>query len=275
VGRFRRSIELAKASWATLKADRELLALPVFSFIVALVVLGLFLGLVFIVDYDSAVGLEDFELSPAGIILLALAGVSLSIVVTYFQAAMVGGARERLTGGDPTVSSALATASSRLTVIVPWAIFSWTVGAILRAIEQNAGAVGRIVVGLIGMAFRVVTFLAVPVLVVEGLGPINTLKRSAELFKQTWGENLAGQAGIGLVSFLAIIPIAIVGGLVSAVAGPVAGIIIAVPFLAALVVITTSLTAIYQTALYQYVTTNEIPTNFETADLPNSFHQKS
>ncbi len=275
MGRFRRSLELAKASWATLKADRELLALPVFSFLVALVVLGLFLGLVFIVDYDSSVGLENFELSPAGMILLVIAGVMLSIVATYFQAAMVGGARERLTGGDPTVSSALATASSRLGVIVPWAIFSWTVGAVLRAIEENAGAVGRFVVGFIGMAFRVVTFLAVPVLVVESLGPIKTLKRSAELFKQTWGENLAGQAGIGLVSFLAFIPIAIIGGLVAAVAGPVAGIIVAVPFVAALVVITTSLTAIYQTALYQYVTTNEIPTNFETADLPNSFRQKS
>ena len=125
MGRFSRSMALAKASWRTLKADRELLALPVFSFVMSLVVLSIGLGLVFLIDYDSNLGISDFELSTGGIIVLAVAGMALSIVATFFQAAMVGGARERLTGGDPTVGSALAVASSRLGVIVPWALFSW------------------------------------------------------------------------------------------------------------------------------------------------------
>ncbi len=274
MGRLQRSWELAKASWRTLTADRELLALPIFSFIVSLLVLAVFGGLVFIVDYESSTGFDNFELSPAGTLLLILAGMGMAIVATYFQAAMVGGARERITGGDPTIGSALTTASSRLGVIVPWALFSWTVGAILRVIEENAGAVGRFVVGLIGMAFRVVTFLAVPVLVVEQLGPINTLKRSATLFKSTWGENLAGQAGIGLVSVVAMIPVIIVAALIGAVTSPVLGIIVAVPLIAVVAAVTTSLTAVYQTALYHYVTTNEIPQGFEDADLPTAFQPK-
>lgn len=274
MGRFRRSWELAKSSWATLKADRELLALPAFSFLASLLVLGVFLGLVFIVDYDSTTGFDDFELSTAGTILLVLAGVALAIVATYFQAAMVGGARERLTGGDPTISSALGTATSRLGLIVPWALFSWTIGAVLRALEENAGAIGRFVVSLIGMAFRVVTFLAVPILVVEKLGPIATLKRSAELFKRTWGENLAGQAGIGIVAFVAMIPIVIVAALIGAAISPILGIIVAVPLVAVVAVVTTSLTAVYQTALYQYATTNEVPAGFEDSNLGGAFVQK-
>ena len=193
--RFTRSFELAKASWSTLKADRELLALPIFSFVASLVVVGVCIGLIFAIDYDSAAGIENFELSTGGVIVLVVAGLALSIVATYFQAAMVGGALERMSGGDPTVRSALAKASSRLAVIVPWAVLSWTVGAILRAIEERVGGVGKFVVGIVGMAFRVVTFLAVPILVVEALGPIATLTRSAELFKRTWGENLIAQRG--------------------------------------------------------------------------------
>lgn len=274
MGRLARSWALAKSSWRTLKADRELLALPVFSFLGSLLIVALFGGLIFLVDYDTNTGLENFELSPAGIILAALGGMALAIVATYFQAAMVGGARERITGGDPTVSSALATATSRLGVIIPWAIFSWTVGAVLRAIEERAGVVGRFVVGLIGMAFRVVTFLAIPVLVVEELGPLDTLKRSGHLFKKTWGENLAAQAGIGIVSFVALIPVVLVGALIGAVVNPIVGIIVAVPFVAVILVVTTSLTAIFQTALYHYATTDEIPMGFEDVDLPATFRQR-
>ena len=274
MGRLGRSWALAKSSWETLKADRELLALPIFSFVASLLALGVFMALIFLVDYESSTGLDEFELSGAGYVLLALAGVSLSVIVTYFQAAMVGGARERLTGGDPTIGSALGTATSRLGVIVPWAIFSWTIGMVLRALEENAGQIGRFVVGLIGMAFRVVTFLAVPILVVERLGPINTLKRSAELFKRSWGENLAGQAGIGIVSFLAMIPIIIVAALIGAAINPILGIIVAVPLVAVVAAVSTSLTAVYQTALYHYATTHEVPRGFEDAGLQSAFVPK-
>jgi hypothetical protein len=274
MGKFSRSMELAKASWSTLRADRELLALPVFSFLVSLAVIGLGLGLVFIVDYESSTGLENFELSSAGYIVVAIASMALAVVATFFQAAMVGGARERITGGDPTIGSAIALASSRLGVIVPWALFSWTVGTVLRVIEQNAGAVGRFIVNLLGMAFRVVTFLAIPVLVVEQLGPIKTLKRSGELFKSTWGENLIAQAGLGILGFVAAIPIVMIGAIVGAVINPIVGIIVAVPLVAVLMVVMTSLTAVFQTALYHYVTTDEIPAGFDSAGLPQAFSQK-
>ena len=274
MGRFARSWELTKASWQTLKADRELLVLPVFSFLASIVVLGVALALVFVMDYDSAQGLDNFELSGAGTIVLILAGMALAIVATFFQAAMVGGARDRLTGGDPTVGSALGVATSRLGVIVPWALFSWTIGAVLRAIEENAGAVGRFVAGLLGMAFRVVTFLAVPILVVEKLGPVNTLKRSGELFKRTWGENLIAQVGLGLIGFVAMIPVILVAVLLGAAVNPILGIIVAVPLVAVIAVVMTSLTAVFQTALYHYVTTNEIPDGYQSAGLDSAFARK-
>jgi hypothetical protein len=274
MGHFKRSLDLAKASWRTLKADRELLALPVFSFLVSLAVLAVAVGLVVVIDYDASQSLDDMELSAGGTIVLILAGMGLAIVATFFQAAMVGGARDRLTGGDPTVSSALAVAMSRVGVIIPWALFSWTVGAVLRAVEERAGAVGRFVVSMIGMAFRVVTFLAVPVLVVEELGPIATLKRSGELFKRKWGENLIAQAGLGIVTFVAIVPIAIVAALIGAALSPVVAILVAAPLIGVVVVVMTTLTAVYQMALYHYVTTNEIPQGFEGAGLESSFARK-
>ena len=271
---MQRSLELAKASWATLRADRELLWLPVLSFVAAAALIIVTGGLVLAIDYDSAAGLDQIDLGPASYVVLIAAGIALSISATYFQAAMVGGARQRLTGGDPTVASALSSASARLPVVAAWGLFSWTVGAVLRGLEDRLGPLGAIVTRLVGMAFRIVTFLAIPVLMVEGLGPIDTLKRCGTLFRDTWGENLAGQLGLGLLSFLALLPGLIVGGLVGAAIHPVAGVIIAVPWIALVVVATTSLTAIYQTALYLYVTTGEVPTGFERVDLPTAFRTR-
>jgi hypothetical protein len=129
-------------------------------------------------------------------------------------------------------------------------------------------------VGLIGMAFRVVTFLAVPILVVEKLGPIDTLKRSGELFKRTWGENLIAQAGLGIIGFVAILPVILIAVLVGGAINPIVGIIVAVPLVAVVVVVMTSLTAVFQTALYHYVTTNEIPDGFQDAGLQSAFSHK-
>jgi hypothetical protein len=274
VGRFQRSLTIAKASWRTLLADRELLALPVLSFFVSLLAFAGFGALVFLVDYESSKGIDGFELSNAGTLLLVLAGITMSIVTTFFQAAMVGGARERLTGGDPTLSSALGVAFSRLSVIIPWAVFSWTIGALLRAIEERAGFVGRIIISFLGMAFRVVTFLAVPILVVEELGPIDTLKRSGTLFRQTWGENLIAQFGLGLITMLGLVPILVVAALIGAATNIVVAVVVAAPLVGTLIVVMTSLTAIYQTALYYYVTSNQVPTGFEGAGLEQAFQQR-
>lgn len=274
MGRWQRSMELAKASWRTLKADRELLVLPVLSFVCSAIVLAITLGLVFLVDWDANRGFDEFELSPFGYALLAIGGIAAAIVGTFFQAAMVSGAWQRLTGSDPTVGSALGMAGSRLGSIVPWALFNWTVGTVLRAVQQRAGIIGKIAGSFLEMAFRILTFLAVPVVVIERLGPFATVRRCTEMFRQTWGENLIAQLGFGILGFLLVLPILLLGAAVGALVSPIVGVIVGVPLLAVVGVVMTSLTATYQTALYQYVATGQVAPGFERVDLPHAFEPK-
>lgn len=267
---------LARASWTTLKADRELLALPIFSFVASALTAGVLFGLAYVADptmFDQ-IAQDRASQSPGVIVFGILTGVFLAIISTYFQAAMVSGAFERLRGGDPTVRSALNSATSHLGVIVPWALFRWTVGAILQIIEEKLGIVGRIVARLAGAAFQVVTFLAVPILIVEDLGPIDTLKRSGQLFKQTWGENLLAQFGLGLASFVALVAGVIPAIVIGAVAAPILGVVVGVLWAATVIVVTTSLTAVYQAALYEYATTGQVPSGFQQAGFETAFASK-
>ena len=52
------------------------------------------------------------------------------------------------------------------------------------------------------MAWSLVTFLAVPVIAIEGTGPLETLKRSASIFRQRWGQQITGNIAIGAAVFL-------------------------------------------------------------------------
>lgn len=276
MGKFSRSMALARASWTTLRADRELLALPIFSFLASVVTAAVLFGLAYVADPDmfNQIAEDGASQSPGLIVFGILTGVFLAIISTYFQAAMVSGAFERLHGGDPTVRSAINSATSHLGVIIPWALLRWTVGAILQIIEEKLGFIGRFVAGLAGAAFQIVTFLAIPILIVEDLGPIDTLKRSGQLFKRTWGENLLAQFGLGLASFAAIAagiaPAALLGVLVA----PVFGIVLGVLWVATVTVVTTSLTAVYQAALYEYATTGEVPSSFQRVGFETAFAPK-
>ena len=132
--------------------------------------------------------------------ILPLGYLAVTYVVIFFNAALVFAADCRMRGERVSIGEAIRAASERAHVLLPWAVLSATVSIVLRAFEERAGVLGRIVGSLIGLAWSLVTFLVLPVLVIEQIGPIDAVKRSAALFKKTWGENMIANAGIGLVA---------------------------------------------------------------------------
>ncbi len=250
MGRIARTIELAKASWEVLKADKELLLLPIMSFIATIAVAASFLAPI-ILNVDET----QLE-SPGtiGYVLLFVAYVTLAFITIFFNAALVFAANERLEGGDPTIGSALRGAATRVGRIFPWAIVSATVSIILRALEERSGAFGRIASGLAGIAWSLVTFLVIPVLVFENIGVVDAVKRSGSLFKRTWGENVAAQMGFGLLGFLLVLPAALVVAAAVAAGGTIAvvGVGVAVLWILAVAMVLSALNAIFQTALYRH-----------------------
>ena len=203
-------------------------------------------------------------------------------VIIFFNSALVGAALIRLRGGDPTVADGFRIAMSKLPAILGYAVISATVGMILRAVQERLGFVGRFVVGLIGLAWTVATFLVVPVLVNNDVGPIDAVKRSAELLKKTWGENLIGNAGIGVVFGVAIFVLAIVGGglIVLAATSGMTSLLIAVvvAFVVALmllVLIQAALQGVYAAALYRYAAEGEAGGGFAHDMVADAFRVKA
>ena len=274
MGYFSRSFELAKRSWNVLRKDEELILLPLFGVLAPIGIGGILFGLIYLIDFDPNVGWEGFQISGPSIALIVLGAVLGSIAIYFFKGALVHGAYERLTGGDPTVRSSLAGARSRLGKIVSWAILTLIVGTIIDAIEHairsRAGVLGDIIGSILGLAWRVLTFLVMPVVIIEGLGGFKAVKRSKDLLKSTWGENLMAQAGLIIVGFLAALPGALLGTLLGFIFLPL-GVVVGIILALAAATFIGAMSGIYQTALYQYTTTGQVPDDFAGSGMEDAF----
>jgi hypothetical protein len=168
-----------------------------------------------------------------------------------FAATLIAAANERLDGGSFTMGQAFSKAKTRTPSILGWSAINSTVGLVLQAIRDKAGFLGDLAAGLIGAAWNVVTWLVLPIIIIEGIGPIAAIKKSANLLKSTWGENLFAQAGIGLIGFLLMLPgILIFGGLSFVL--PVVGIPLLFIWVVVISCLMSALGAIYRTALYRF-----------------------
>ncbi len=278
MGRLSNSINLFKSSWAVLRQDKELLALPVLSGVASILTVVLFAIPVWtsIDVVDDAAG-SSVEASPVAYLLIALAYFVLAFITVFFNSALVHAANERMAGGDPTVSSALGGAAERINRILPWALLSATVSQIIRAIQDRGGLAGSILGFLGGIAWAAATFLVLPILVIENIGPVDAIKRSAGLLRSAWGEGLAGHAGLGILGFVAVLPFVAVGALgvaAGTVALTVPAIAVAVLGVLAVVIVMSALSVVYQTALYRFATQQAVPA-YSSADMADAFYRKN
>jgi hypothetical protein len=275
--RLSNSWELVKASARVLKADKELLIFPILSTIGVILVSIAFLIPMFLGGIFDA--LISDNVSVFGVLIGFFYYVTIYTVIFFANTALVGAALIRLRGGDPTVSDGIRIASKQFFNILGYALIAATVGVILNAIRERSKWLGRIVISIIGLAWNVGTFLVVPILAAEEIGPIDAIKKSVDYLKRTWGEQLAGNFGIGTIMGLITFAVIALGGgglAFAATLGLSAAMLIPLGALLVLIIvflslISSTLTGIFTAALYEFAVTGEVANYFEPTIVKNAF----
>jgi hypothetical protein len=276
--RIGNSWNLIKASAAVLRKDRELLIFPIVSMMASIMLMISFaLPMWFSGAFESIERGNNILAYVVGFLFY----LCQYTIVFFCNTALVGAAMIRLRGGDPTVNDGLRIASQRFPTILGYAFIAATVGMVLKTISERVGILGKIVVSLVGFAWNVATFLVVPVLVMENVGPTDAIKRSSQLLKQTWGEQVVGNAGMGLAFGLLTFALIMVGvGVIMAAAsigsmvllfGAIAGVVLAV---VAMGLVASALTGIYTAAVYNYAMTGQAGDEFSMDLVQNAFRAK-
>lgn len=274
MNKITRTWSLMSECWDVLKQDKGLLIFPLISGICCLILIASF-AIPFYVTGAWQPPARDASAQHQVLYygLLFLFYFANYFIIVFFNAAIVACAAARMTGGNPTVGDGFRAAAARLPVIVGWALVSATVGLLLRVVEDRSEKIGRIAAGLLGMAWTAVSFLVVPILVIENKGPIAALKDSTTLLKKTWGEQLVSNFSFGTIFFLLSIPafgLVVLGIFLKSLPLLFVCIGVAVIYWIALALVQSALQAIFQTALYLYARDGQVPEGFRGEVLGNA-----
>jgi hypothetical protein len=273
VGQIENGWEIAKASWRALLRDRELLVVPVVAGLLAIVSVLAIGGAGWLLLGEPEVSTGNVAIWLIGIIALVIA----AWILALGQATIVAGAGQRMDGDDPTLGSAFDVGRARAGRLLEWAVLSTVVNLVLDQIQQRLGIFGQIVAWIGGVAFSVISFLALPVIVFEDVGAIQAFRRSAELLKRTWGEQVVFGFGLGLITFIALLPVlAVAGGLAATqlVVLQVLAAAVAIVGIATVLALSSALSAVFKTALYRFATGAPVDATFDESALRRAFRER-
>jgi uncharacterized protein DUF6159 len=275
MSQFKRGLALAGQSWRILRSHRSLVSFPILGAAMALVLVG--------PPAVAGAYLADRGDTVPGALLGAVAIYLICFVSAYVGVGLAAAADAALRGEQVSLGTGMAVANRRLGAISGWALINALLSIVLRALETRS-ELASIAAALVGGAWSVVSLLAIPAIALEGVGPIDAIKRSGSLFKQHWGGRITGMAAIGIGVFLLVIlpaiALMVVGVLILSDAGSEgvgAGAVLlalgAVLF-AAGIVISGALRQIFAVALYRFTTTGEAVGGFEAADLQRAVRSR-
>jgi hypothetical protein len=271
MSRIRRGWELTKKSWLVLRENPALIRFPLYGAVAAVVMAVIVVG--------PGLYLIDQGTNGGGIALLIIGLYLLALIGFYFSVGLAAAADMIFRGERVTVGDGLAVARERFSQIAGWAAVSTIVGVILGALERE-GIAGQIVARLLDIGWSLITFLAVPVIAIEGTGPIETLMRSATLFRSRWGQQVTGNVAIGgAVLLLGILPAALL--IVAGVAlwsttgfGGAVLVVIGAAIVAIALLVSRALSGIFGVALYRYAHDSEPVGGFTPAELDSAVRRR-
>lgn len=270
--RIRRGWALTKKSWGLLRQNPALMRFPLYGAFATIPLAIVFLGPgIYLLDQDSLAG--AIPLLVIGIYVLAVVGF-------YFSVGLAAAADMIFAGRDATVADGLAVARQRFSQICGWAAVSTAISVLMGLLENQGGIAGEIAARLVGMAWSLVTFLAVPVIAIEGTGPIETLKRSASMFRHRWGQQITGNIAIGGAVFLlgmlpsaALVALGVVVWSSAAFVGALLA-IVGVIGLAISLLVSKALSGIFGVALYRYALDGKAVGGFTPEELESAVKAK-
>ena len=270
--RIKSGWQLTKKSWRVLADQPGLIKFPIVGGLVALLIAIVLIG----------PGLYFIDSGPtaAGVVLIAIGTYLAAFVTYYFAVGLAHNADRQMHGEAATFGEGMALASSRMSAIAGWAFVATVVMTVIRAIQERFGVAGAILGGLAGAAWGILSFLAVPVIALEGTGPFATLKRCGHLVKSRWGEQITGTIAIGgAVFLLGILPAAlfiVAGVAIWATTAAGGGILIAVGVVVLIIaaLIQQALSTIFGVALYRYVAGEEVVGAFTKEEMESAVRTK-
>ena len=258
------SWDLMVRSFRVLQRDKQLAIFPVLSTLTAMAVSAPFVFALFM-------GKEP-QWNAATILLTFAWYCCANFAIVFFNCALAACAQTFFNGGEPSLGQGIRAAAGRTHSILMWAGVASTAGVVLRWLDERAGLLGRIAIMLLGIGWSMATYLIVPVLVIEDRGVMESIRRSGELLRKTWGDQICGSIAFFWAGLVFAIPGVILGAIGMNGFAPL--IPVAVVYFLVLFATMSAARQIFTVALYRYATTGEAPDGYTGDGLHGAVRQR-
>jgi hypothetical protein len=269
-----RTRAILEAALLTLRRHPRLLWFPVLSAMGTFVVVVLLLAMSLALDATGLHGSGGRERVVGGITMW----YGVVFVTSMSAVALARATLEAMAGRPWTLMGALEHAWGRLPAVAAFALIETGVVRLVqrmrggRGRKRRRGVLSRASAAMLDLGWWGTSYLAIPVLAREKLGPLSTLSRSAKLFRKTWKESFVGRLAIRWLWLPFAVIIAIPVGLCALLEvddQTILAIAIGVPVLlcGATALFVRTLDTIYRTALYVFATEGVVPEPFDHPDL--------
>lgn len=268
---------LAMTSLGVVGRDKTLMLFPILSGIAsALLIAGFVIGIgpEQLAAWAEQAGAETDEATPGAFYALTFGIYLLLYIITvYFNVALLGAARASIGGADTGVGDGLAVANQHLGKILGWSLLSATIGILINMLESNE-KIGRFVAAVLGTAWTVISYFALPVMIFENESAVGAIGRSARLMKSTWGENVGAQFGVGLAmfAFLTLAVVLCVGGSLLLPQAELVLLPLLLVTVPVILLLGAAAKAVLAVGLYQYAVGERDGGVFATEELRAAFH---
>jgi hypothetical protein len=284
--KLKNSLLVLKSCYRVLLKDKELIFFPIFSGAIAAFVFFILLSL-FYSPYLYPSGVEVLKTNPLFYGLQPYLHwffiiFAVRFVIIFFGACITASVARRFSGENPTIASDILDALKHLKKIMAWA-FLVSIFIFIINLFKNRGWLQKIIGDVVEITVDIACFFVIPVMIIENANPMEAIKRSVQLLRDSWGEQIAGNVSFYLLVSLIQIPGIILFILAFKIdmTAPdpmkaplsidffnlsLAGIYIAFTF-----AMYYTLKEIFRTALYIYARDKKVPAGFEATLLEQAF----
>lgn len=263
-GKLKTGLKLSRDSVGVVREHPTLLVFPL---------LGAISTLAFWVAFLVPLWISNLIGSGVEYVVLFALYFLTTFAATFFTASLVFAVNQTFHGEEPKLKESMRAAWRRKGAILVWSAVAATVSVVLKKLQESDNTLARILSSLFAVGWSVMTFFIVPVIVFEDAGAREMFTRSAETFRNTWGESIGVGMGITIIQILVAVAGVVVAvalafalGTVFPGAGLLLGIFLVVGVLVGTYLLGQTIWAITKTALYVYAAEERIPEQFSDFD---------
>ena len=201
---IKNGFKVANATRKLVFKDKQLFAFPVISAVISVIAVVIILAAGFAVYFaGNFQSLSNSANIALFIVFMIIVYFVVFLISTYFTMAMLIAFRAYSQGKKISIGAALGSTSPYMALIVQWSLFYTIIATIIRFVEglisaalSRYGITGRIISSLltggINLTLAAITTFALPVILDEKTGPIQTIKESTSFIMKNFGDTFGG-----------------------------------------------------------------------------------